>query len=104
MIRVSGQQGVPVITVGDQVVVGFNRPRLEQLLTGRPAQPAASQQASAPKRRTLGAQVADAQDIPLRSHGKATPGAYVGGVRPGSPAEWGGIRRGDIITAVNGDP
>ena len=32
MIRLSGQQGVPVITVDGQVVVGFDQPRLRQLL------------------------------------------------------------------------
>ncbi|MFQ5875827.1 MAG: glutaredoxin family protein [Dehalococcoidia bacterium] len=32
MIRKSGQMGVPVITVADQVVVGFDRARLEHLL------------------------------------------------------------------------
>jgi glutaredoxin len=32
MIEKSGQMGVPVITVGDDMVVGFNKPRLEQLL------------------------------------------------------------------------
>jgi len=32
MISKSGQMGVPVITVGDQVVVGFNQPRLDELL------------------------------------------------------------------------
>lgn len=32
MVEKSGQMGVPVIVVGDDVTVGFNRPRLEQLL------------------------------------------------------------------------
>ncbi|MDQ3929742.1 MAG: glutaredoxin family protein, partial [Chloroflexota bacterium] len=30
MIRRSGQQGVPVTVIGDQVIVGFDRPRLER--------------------------------------------------------------------------
>ena len=32
MIAKSGQMGVPVITVGARVVVGFNRPVLEEAL------------------------------------------------------------------------
>jgi len=32
MIKVSGQTGVPVIVIGDEVVIGFNQPRLEELL------------------------------------------------------------------------
>lgn len=32
MIDLSGQMGVPVIAVGDQVVVGFDRTKLEALL------------------------------------------------------------------------
>jgi glutaredoxin-like YruB-family protein len=32
MIEKSGQMGVPVITVGEDLVVGFNKPRLEELL------------------------------------------------------------------------
>ncbi len=32
MIEKSGQTGVPVIEIDDQVVVGFNRPLLEKLL------------------------------------------------------------------------
>ncbi len=32
MIQKSGQMGVPVILVGDQIVVGFNQSRLDALL------------------------------------------------------------------------
>ena len=32
MIKVSGQTGVPVIVIDDEVVIGFNQPRLEELL------------------------------------------------------------------------
>ena len=32
MIEKSGQMGVPVITVGDDLVVGFNKSRLQELL------------------------------------------------------------------------
>lgn len=33
MIERSGQMSVPVILVDDQVVVGFDKPRLQELLT-----------------------------------------------------------------------
>ncbi len=32
MIEKSGQMGVPVIMVGDELIVGFNKPKLETLL------------------------------------------------------------------------
>jgi glutaredoxin-like YruB-family protein len=33
MIEKTGQMGVPVITIGDQIVVGFDEPKLRELLT-----------------------------------------------------------------------
>ena len=35
MVEKSGQLGVPVITVGENVVVGFDRHALEHLLEGK---------------------------------------------------------------------
>jgi len=32
MVRKSGQLGVPVIEIDGQIVVGFNRPKIEELL------------------------------------------------------------------------
>ncbi len=32
MVRRSGQQGVPVIDIGGKIIVGFNRPQIDQLL------------------------------------------------------------------------
>jgi glutaredoxin 3 len=95
MIRLSGQQGVPVIAVDDQVVVGFNRPRLEALLAGRPG-------GAAGGRKALGARVADAATMALRLPDLPRAGAYVGGVRAGSPAEQAGLRAGDVILRVGG--
>jgi S1-C subfamily serine protease len=87
MMRLSGQQGVPVITVDDQVVVGFDRRRLEQLLPqdGKPGS-------------QLGVLVAD-----------ATPrvridGAFIGDVKVGSPADKTGLKAGDIIISFRGQP
>ncbi len=32
MVRRSGQMGVPVIDIGGRIVVGFNRPQIDQML------------------------------------------------------------------------
>ena len=32
MVEKSGQMGVPVIIIGDEIVVGFNEPKIAQLL------------------------------------------------------------------------
>jgi glutaredoxin len=33
MVKKSGQMGVPVIIIDDDIVVGFNQSRLDELLT-----------------------------------------------------------------------
>lgn len=91
MVKVSGQQGVPVITVDGQVVVGFNQPRLRQLI----------QQARQAKPK-LGASIADASSQVRKHPGIPGRGAYIGRVRPGSPAEKAGLRSGDVIVALGG--
>jgi S1-C subfamily serine protease len=92
MIRKSGQQGVPVIDYDGQIVVGFDRRRLELLH---------SQGARKP---TLGAAVADASRIMVKQGQTPIFGAYVGKVTPGSPAAKLGLRPGDIITQLNVRP
>jgi putative serine protease PepD len=86
MIRVSGQSGVPVITVGQQVVVGFDQRRLEQLL----------ELASRP---SLGIAVSDAA-----KYLPGATGAYVGVVKAGTAGMRAGLRKGDVITQLNGLP
>lgn len=101
MIRRSGQQGVPVTVIGDQVIVGFDRPRLERAIAAmREAGPSG---ASAGGRRSLGAKVADAGRYVMPG-GTRVEGAFVGGVSPGSPAESAGLKVGDVIVAVDGNP
>jgi S1-C subfamily serine protease len=95
MIHASGQQGVPVIIVDGQPVVGFNQPRLRELL----AQAQRTQPSKGPK---LGAAVADAVSQRHKIAGIPASGAYVGRVRPGSAAERAGLRTGDVITALGG--
>lgn len=87
MVRLSGQRGVPVTTVDDQVVVGFDRRRLESIIAQE-----------APTKPRLGAAVADAGP---RVH---IDGAYVGRVLPDSPAAQAGLRVGDVIVEVNRKP
>jgi len=93
MVRRSGQRGVPVITVDDQVVVGFDPQKLETLLSK-----------AAQKRPSVGMAIADASKIALKSGGIPVFGAYVGKVAPGSPAAREGMRVGDIITEANFRP
>jgi serine protease Do len=93
MVRATGQQGVPVITVDGQAVIGFNQPRLRQLLD----------QARQRKPR-LGASIADAASQVRKQPGIPSAGAYVGRVRPRSPAQQAGLRKGDVIVALGGQP
>ena len=79
--------GVPVIVAGDEVIVGFDRPRLERLaerFRGRSAE------ALRPR---LGLRVKD-----------APAGAEVAAVHPGSLAERAGVRVGDVVEAVDDQP
>lgn len=96
MIRRSGQQGVPVTIIGDEVVVGFDRARLERIVASMRTAPAGQQ-----GRKSLGAKVADASRYAMPG-GTAVQGAYVGGVNPGSPADNAGLHVGDVITSVGG--
>lgn len=98
MVRRSGQQGVPVTVMGDDVIVGFDRPKLEKAVASMSAQPA-----GAGERKSLGAKVADAGKYALPG-GTSVAGAFVGGVNPGSPAERAGLKAGDVIVEVDGMP
>jgi S1-C subfamily serine protease len=85
MVRRSGQMGVPVITVGDEVIVGFDRRRLEQALARAGTAPASGE---GPK---LGLRVRDVRGA-----------VEVGGARPGSLGERAGVRAGDVVESLNG--
>jgi S1-C subfamily serine protease len=85
MLRRSGQMGVPVIAAADEVIVGFDRARLERL-----AARAAGGAAPPPR---LGLLVKDGPD-----------GVLVGGARPDTPAARAGFRPGDVVEQVDGQP
>jgi glutaredoxin 3 len=93
MVNLSGQRGVPVVLIDGQVVVGFNRPRIDQLLADRGS-----------RRPRLGLSVADAQSVAQREGSGPTEGAYVGGVRPLTPGDRAGLAKGDVIVALAGSP
>ena len=97
-MRRTGQRGVPVIRVGGEYIVGFDRPRLERAVAALPDRGATRTQA----RPTFGASIADAAGV-LAKQGRApTAGAYVGRVRPDTPAARAGLQPGDVIVAIDG--
>jgi S1-C subfamily serine protease len=84
VMRLSGQMGVPVIADGQEVIVGFDVGRLQRMAARH-----------APARPGLGLRVKDAEE---------GSGAYVGSVRPDSPAERAGAQAGDIVEELSGAP
>lgn len=98
MIRRSGQQGVPVVTAGDDVVVGFDQAKLSKI----------AERFAGPRRPPLGLLGADAEQY-LAKHPEAAAalppgvkGVYVGEVRSKSVAEDAGLRSGDVVQTVAG--
>jgi S1-C subfamily serine protease len=87
MVRISGQQGVPVTVVDGQVIVGFDRARLTSLLAKA-------------HRPHLGAAVADAAAMAAKGRSSSARGAYVGKVTPGGAAERAGLQAGDVIIRI----
>jgi S1-C subfamily serine protease len=90
MVRKSGQRGVPVITIDDHVVVGFDPQRI-QALVGKASR----------TRPALGLSIADASRMAMKAGSVPVFGALVGRVAPGSPAERAGLMAGDIVTEAN---
>ena len=91
LVRSTGQMGVPVTIINGEIVVGFDRGRLEQLLS----------QTQTRQRPSFGASIADASKITGKQGWAITFGAYVGKVRSGSVADKIGLVSGDIITELN---
>ena len=84
----SGQMGVPVTVIDGQVVVGFDRARLQALLAGGKVR--------------FGIKVADADRIAQKQGAIPIFGAIIGEVARGSLGEKAGLNPGDIITEISG--
>jgi glutaredoxin 3 len=93
MVRLSGQQGVPVSVVDGNVVLGADIPRVNQILAQRAG--------SSPR---LGLSIADAEQIAAKKGTQLPKGAYVGRVRPASPAALAGVQPGDVVVQLAGQP
>jgi S1-C subfamily serine protease len=94
MVQKSGQMGVPVIVVDNQVVIGFDRTRLDRLLN-------TSDDGHRPH---LGLQIADATKVGPKLGLSPVFGALVGKIAPQSIGEKAGVQPGDIITEFNMRP
>ena len=95
MVQISGQMGVPVTVIGDQVVVGFDRARLDSLLGNG---------GDNGHRPHFGLKIADASKVGPKLGLAPVFGALVGDVAPASPGEKAGIQPGDVITEFNMRP
>ncbi len=87
MVRLSGQQGVPVTVIDGQAIVGFDPQRIEALLAGA-------------RRPRLGAAIADAAAMAAQGRTTTPQGAYIGRVRPGGAAERAGLAAGDVVVSL----
>ncbi len=90
-LQASGQMGVPVTVINNEMVIGFDRAALERLIS----------KTQAGERPSFGAAVADASVIAAKLGGGSASGAYVGKIKPGSAAEKIGLAPGDVIVEVN---
>lgn len=91
MVNLTGQMGVPVIIVDNEIVVGFDRSLLDRLLSknGNGFKVA------------LGLSIADAGKLADKTGLPPISGAFVGRVAPASPGERAGLKPGDIIKEIN---
>lgn len=91
LVKNTGQMGVPVTIINQQVVIDDGHAKLERLLT----------QTQEGQRPSFGASIADASKITAKQGSGITLGAYIGRVRPGSVAERLSLASGDIIIELN---
>ena len=90
MVNLTGQMGVPVIVVDSQVIIGFDRPRIQQLIAAGGTR----------KRPRLGMTVTDAGNTSRKPGEPPVFGALVGTVESSSPGGNAGLAPGDIITLI----
>ena len=99
MYRLTGQNAVPVIRVGGQVMVGFDPLQLARLIPAQPPAETASGPGAAKVSLGMAAQSLTAEKA--TELGLPAPfGVVVGPVRAGGPAEVAGIREGDILVGL----
>ena len=98
MIRLSGQQGVPVTVANGEVILGFDQQKFARL----------AEKFAGPRRPPLGILAADAEEYLAKHPEKAetvpegTKGIYVGKIRPKTVAARADLKSGDIITSFAG--
>jgi S1-C subfamily serine protease len=93
MVNLTGQMGVPVTVINGQPVVGFDRVRIRELLSGAD---------SAPQNIRFGLKIADAVSAAPQMGVSPVPGAIIGEVTPGLLGEKAGLIPADIVTEING--
>lgn len=97
LYRLTGQNAVPVIRVGQQLVVGFDPLQLAKLI---PTSTNGNGGASGGKV-SLGMAAQSLTAETARASGLPAPfGVLVGPVRPGGPAEAAGLEEGDVLVGV----
>jgi S1-C subfamily serine protease len=93
MVSLTGQMGVPVIVINGQTVIGFDRSRIRELLSGASG-------AAQPLR--FGLKIADALSAAAQMGVTPAQGAIIGEVAPGMLGEKAGLKPADIVTEING--
>lgn len=88
MIAKSNQMGVPVIVIDGEVVVGFNRPVIENLLKSS-------------GKVHFGLGIADSGVVAQKLGQELPEGVFVGKVVKGSPAEKANLKEYDVIIEFN---
>jgi glutaredoxin 3 len=91
MVTLTGQMGVPVTIIDGEVVIGFDRARLQTILAGGDGHRLVH----------FGLKVADADRVVRKQGAIPVFGAVIGEVSPDSLGEKAGLRASDIITQVN---
>ena len=91
MVNLTGQMGVPVIVINGEPIIGFDRARIQELLSN-----------DAKPRVRFGLRVADAQKVAPQMGAVTVTGAIIGDVSPGFLGEKAGLKAGDIITEISG--
>ncbi len=94
MVKKTGQMGVPVITIGEAVVVGFDRNRLEQLLANYKKQ----------EKPHFGLRIADANQMADKFGLAPVSGVLIGGVAFDSLGAKAGLQEKDVIVEVDSHP